>query len=165
MKKHQTNLCEEHSTNLLPYYLQKHQVHKNERLKLCSRLKDTKKTTRCEDNPLAIKEISGVIGEAWMRPLGEGYRGVCYNIFITFWKFETGSKWEFKTKSTRMTGEYKSSEDDNFWFATKHGKRGLESDCKTPHVKIHASVKYCQRSQNMASGCALPSKSLVRNPL
>lgn len=53
--------------------------------------------------------------------LGEEYRGVCYNIFTTFWDFETGSKQKFKTKSLRMTEEYKSREDDdNFQFPTKH---------------------------------------------
>lgn len=92
MKKHWTNLFEEYSTKLLPYNLQKHQVHKNERLSSSSSLKETKKTIGYKHNPFVIKEVSEVIGEASVGFLGEEYRGVCYNIFTTFWDLESGSK-------------------------------------------------------------------------
>lgn len=57
MKRHQTNLIEEHSTKLLPYNLQKHPGEENESLRPCSKGKSLERQPDAEHNPPVINYI------------------------------------------------------------------------------------------------------------
>lgn len=112
MKRHQTNLIEEHSTKMLPYNLQKHQGQENERLGPHSRRKRLERQPGAVHNHFVIKYIIKNIVEAWIGGLDEEYVRVCYTIFHNFLEV-----WNFQNRNLKQKAlewlEYIPSEDAN----------------------------------------------------